>query len=348
MKGPLLALAAAVALALPAASGSTPAAKPRTVVTGGAIEAFAMDGSRIAWIAGSCQTVRAQRLSGGKAVVLGDGKVTECDNRGTPSIALAGKRAVWTNLTFGNFTYTYVMTRAIGERVRAKQIDYIVHQNDIDGDYMTSMAGDAGTLVYSDLVVSGRTLPSEQDVFFADRGTVRRVVGRKRKIMRGSTSPFRIAVAARKIAVVPADRTERQSVILRGALSGIVEVRDLSGNVVSHFTPVGRVRAIALTRSYAAVLVSGRIERYSLPAGTLTGTTPVPGAAPELDASGKTVILRIGKTIKALNTVSGSVHTVATASASPISLSIEGRVVAWAENVHQGGKLRGRIRALKL
>lgn len=348
MKRLLLVVAAAAALALPAASGSAPAAKPRTVVTGGAIEAFALDGSRIAWIAGSCQTVRVERLGGGKATVLGDGKVTECDNRGTPSIALAGKRAVWTNLTFGNFTYTYVLTRAVGEKARAKQIDYIVHQNDIDGDYLTSMAGDAGTLAYTDLVVSGRTLPSEQDVFFADRGTVRRIVGRKRKIMRGSTPPFRIAVATGRVAVVPADRSESQSVILRGAVGGMVEVRDLSGNVVSHFTPVGRVRAIALTGSYAAVLVNGRIERYSLPSGTHTGTTPVPGAAPELDASGKTVIVRMGKTIKALNTVSGSVHTVATASSTPIGLSIEGRVVAWAENVHKGGKLRGRIRTLRL
>ena len=83
MKGILLALAVA-ALVLPAASGSAPAAKPRTVVTGGAIVAFAMDGTRIAWIAGSCQTVRVGRL-GGKAVVLGNGRVTECDNRGTPS-----------------------------------------------------------------------------------------------------------------------------------------------------------------------------------------------------------------------------------------------------------------------
>jgi hypothetical protein len=208
MKKLLFAFAAGIALALPAASGSAPAAKPRTVATGGAIEAFVMDGSRIAWIAGTCQTVRVRRLAGGKAIVLGDGKVTECDNRGTATIALAGRRAVWTNITFGNFTYTYVMTRAIGEKARAKQIDYIVHQNDIDGDYLTSMAGDAGTLAYTDLVVSGKTLPTEQDVFFADRGTVRTVVGRGRKIMRGSTPPFRIAVAAGRIAVVPADRRE--------------------------------------------------------------------------------------------------------------------------------------------
>ncbi|HEX9415571.1 MAG TPA: hypothetical protein VF895_02560 [Gaiellaceae bacterium] len=344
MKAALLVLALAAALALPAASGSALAAKPRTVVTGGPIQAFAMDGNRIAWIAGVCQTVRVRRVNGGKPAVVGDGKLTECDNRGTPSVALAGTRVLWTNLTFGNFTYTYVRTRAVGEKARPKQIDYIVHQNDLDGDYLTAMAGDAGTLAYTDLVVSGRTLPSDEDVYFADRGTVRRVVGRERKIMRGTTPPFRIAVASGRVAVVPADRSEGQSVALRGALNGIVEVRDLTGNVISHFTPVGRVRAIALTGTYAAVLVSGRVERYKLPSGTLTGATPVPGAAPELDASGRTVILRVGKTIKALDTASGSLKTVATASATPIGLSIEGRVVAWAENLHQGG----RIRTMKL
>jgi hypothetical protein len=337
-------IAVAAALALPAASGSAPAAKPRTVVTGGAIAAFAMDGNRIAWIAGLCQTVRVKRLNAAKAAVVGDGKVTECDDRGTPSIALAGTRVLWTNLTFGNFTYTYVRTRAVGEKARPKQIDYIVHQNDLDGDYLTAMAGDADTLAYTDLVVSGRTLPSDEDVYFANRGTVRRVIGRERKIMRGTTPPFRMAVASGRVAVVPADRSESQSVTLRAALNGIVEVRDLSGNVVSHFTPVGRVRAIALTRTYAAVLVSGRVERYRVPSGTLVGATPVPGAAPELDGSGKTVILRVGKTIKALDTASGTVKTVATASATPIGLSIEGRVVAWAENVHHGG----RVQTLKL
>lgn len=283
-------------------------------------------------------------LSGGKTTVLGNAKVTACDNRGTPMLALAGKRAVWTALTFGNFTYTYVLTCAFGERARAKQIDYLVHQNDLDGDWLTAMSGAGTTLAYADLVVSGKTLPSDQDVYFADRGTVRRVVGRRRRIMRGTTPPFRIAVASGRVAVVPADRSESQSVALRAALNGIVEVRDLAGNVVSHFTPAGRVRAIALTGTYAAVLVSGRVKRYQLPSGTLTGVTPVPGAAPELDASGRTVILRVGKTIRALDTTSGSLKTVATASATPIGLSIEGGVVAWAENLHQGG----RIRALKL
>lgn len=198
-----------------------------------------MDGKRIAWISGACRTVRIRAVAGGGTSVLGSASRTECDDRGTPMIALAGRRAVWDELTFGNFTYAYVLTRAAGERAPVKQIDYLVHQNDADGEWLTSMAGDGTTLAYADLVVSGKTLPDDTDVYFADRGTVRRVVGRSKRISQAQGPPLRMAAAGSLIGVVYAERTEQELAVLRA--SQTVKVLDLSGHVVSALT-VSRAR----------------------------------------------------------------------------------------------------------
>ena len=103
---------------------------------------------------------------------------------GNPDDRACGERAVWDELTFGNFTYAYVLTRAAGEKAPVKQIDYLVHQNDGDGEWLTSMAGEGATLAYADLVVLGKTLSDDTDVYFADRGTLRRVVGRTKRVSR--------------------------------------------------------------------------------------------------------------------------------------------------------------------
>jgi hypothetical protein len=317
-------------------------APPHTVLTGPRIEAFAMDGNRIAWMSGGCRTVRVRSLSGGKAAVLGSASRTECDNRGTPMLALAGKRALWTELTFGNFTYTYVLTRAVGEWAGAKQIDYLVHQNDLDGEWLTSTAGHGGTLAYADLVVSGKTLPDETDVYFADRGSARRVVGRSKRVLPAQGPPLKIAVAGGRIAVVYADRAEHQSVVLRA--SQTVRVLDLGGHTVSTLSLGGRPRAIAITPPYVALLLGNRVAlyRYDTPVGMPGHISDPHFTSPELDAAGTLVVGRAGREIWLYDIAAGRARRIATAATTPIGLSIEGHTVAWAENVRG----RGRIRAV--
>jgi hypothetical protein len=346
MRAGLVAVAAFALTALPAATAARPA--PRTVLTTRApIQAFAADGARIAWISGSCRTVRVRRLSGGRAGVVGNARNTECDNRGTPVLALAGKRALWPNLTFGNVSYAFVMTGAVGER-RPKKLQEVDHDTDGSGDYLTAVAGSGRLLAYSVLIMSGRTLANGTDVFFPSRGTVERVVGRKKVPQVGTTPPFTIAVGGGRVAVVPADEGENPTPRLRAALNGSVEIRDPKGNVVSRFAPAGRIRAIAVTKSFAVVLIAGRIDRYRLPTGTFAGSTTASGAAPELDAEGQTAIFRVGRLIRSLDLSTGQGRVVARAAARPIGLSIAGRSVAWAENIRLQGKLRGRVRAARL
>ena len=247
---------------------------PHTVWSGHSVQAFTTDGNRMAWISGACRTVRIRRVAGGATSVLGSASRTECDDRGTPTIALAGKRAVWDELTFGNFTYAYVLTRAAGEKAPVKQIDYLVHQNDEDGEWLTSMAGDGGTLAYADLVVSGKTSPDDTDVYFADRGTLRRVVGRRKRITATQGPPLDLAVSGSKMAVLYADQTPHELAVLRG--SNNVRVLGQSGTIVVQGSGNQRPRAIALMLPYVAVLLGNRIlvYRYDQPGTPLRLSDP--------------------------------------------------------------------------
>jgi len=322
------ALFSALALAL---------SQPHTVWTGPRIEAFTMDGPRIAWIAGSCRTVRVRKTAGGKAAVLGTARTTECDNRGTPAIALAGKRALWTEVTFGNFTYTNVWTRAVGEK-RPKRVDYVVHENDLDGDWLTSMSGQGTTLAYADLVVSGKTLADDTDVYFADSGRIRRIVhGRKRTLPNYGGPPYAIAVSNDQIEIVSADPSEHQSAILR-PLSSVV-IRNLAGEYIAGFFVEGRLRAVALTRSYGVALAGGHVQVYSM-RDRSTETLPGGGFGPALAASGDSIVATKGRQIWLFKGTFGPPRHIATAAATPIGLSIAGHTVAWAENVRGQGRIR--------
>lgn len=314
--------------------------QPHSVWSGEQVQAFALDGARMAWISGACRTVRVRKVTGGAASVLGDAKLTECDDRGIPMVALAGTRALWTEQTFGNFTYTYVLTNAAADHNAPKRLDYLVHQNDLDGDWVTALAGDGGTLVYLDLVVAGRTLPDDRDVYFADRGSLRRVVGRSAHIVPQSDPPFRIAVSGARVAVVYADRAQHQAAILRA--SNTVRVLGLSGNTVSTITTGRRPRAVALAPPYVVLLDGSQVDlyRYNTPVGTLVRSSDPVFAGPALDAAGMTVVGRSGRRIWTYDIASGSSRQIATAASTPIGLSIEGRTVAWAENVAAGGRIR--------
>ena len=314
--------------------------QPHTVWSGAApVQAFALDGPRMAWISGPCRTVRVRGLAGGAVSVLGNASHTECDDRGTPMVALAGKRVLWTELTFGNFTYTYVWTRAAGERARAKQLDYLVHQNDEDGDWVTALSGSGTVLAYADLVVAGKTLPDDTDVYFADRGTLRRVSGRTRKLVQAEGPPLRIAAAGSDVAVVYADRAEHQLVVLRA--SQTVRVLDLNGKVVSTIVAQGRPRAVALTPPYVALLLGNRIAayRYDQP-GTPPRLSDPHFSSADLDAAGTYVVGHSGRAIWLYDIASGASRRIATSASAPIGLSIDGGTVAWAENTRAGGRIR--------
>jgi hypothetical protein len=109
------------------------------------------------------------------------------------------------------------------------------------------------------------------------------------------------------------------------------------------------VEAIAHTPSFVAVLVKGfsgkRVALLDARTGRRMRQMPVASdTAPLLSAAGHRVVFVAGKSIQLIDARSGRITTIAQASVAPLGLSIEGRRVAWVENV------RGRalIRALSV
>ena len=103
------------------------------------------------------------------------------------------------------------------------------------------------------------------------------------------------------------------------------------------------MRAIALDFRQLAVLVqrtdgTKAVIRYAAKGGALLGTTVVPKAtASELSVSKAGIVYPVGRSIYVLG--SGQPKLVWKASGTPIGLSIEGRRIAWAENVKGHGRI---------
>jgi Tol biopolymer transport system component len=114
----------------------------------------------------------------------------------------------------------------------------------------------------------------------------------------------------------------------------------------TNITPGGEALALAVTREMSAALIhagtSWQVEIYGKWARIVRLAR---GPARELSASGSRLVLRVGRTIYALDARRGSPRVVAHASGSVVGLSISGRRVAWAENVRRGARVRAVLLA---
>ncbi len=356
----LAAVCLAAAVAPTAGSAARRPPRPTTVFTAaGRIVAFAQDGPRIAWISGGDRSrrcawaVRVRTLPGARENELTRAAGPTCRHRmqlaaGTVPLALAGRAAVWALPNSGNTTHVRVVAGALGQRERQLAELAYANSNYEEGDHLGGVAGDGSTLAYSTYRirvedVEDCELQGVCPTVIAGGG-VWRVVGRARRQLR-ETPPASVVAAS-----------ERKLVLARASTdgTGLVEVRHArSGALVRAFDVGGSVRAVALWRGWTAVLVRDsrgfRVERRFTQTGSLVGTTRVPpNTAAQLSVFGNRIVFRVGRAIRAINAETGKVSTLARAASRPIGLSLEGRRLAWAENVRLEGRRRGRIRALRL
>ena len=354
-------LPAVVILALAAALAPAAAGRPRTLaVTPGPIAAFAQDGGRVAWAGtepGSACPWRVRVLTlatGVRAAINRNGGPTCRDDLGfqpqavggSVQLALAGTRAIWTLIASGNFRYVSVMTASLGNRADVRLEELVYQYGFGEGDHLGSVAGDGPTLAYSRVATSAVEVG---DCF--DQGTcetpvvgggLARVVGRATVPVPGAPPAVLVAVSGRNAALVPAAQGGESP---SAAPGGPVEIRNATtGALVASFSPAGLVTAVALSSRLAAVLVETaggtRIEWYATATGAPLGSKAAAGAAPLLSASGDLIVFRTGRKIRLLDTAGGTTRVLATAAATPIGLSIEGRRVAWAESVADHGQVR--------
>jgi hypothetical protein len=359
---PLLALSASAGTG--PAAGSSRMATPRTLVTANhAIRSFAQSENAVAWIDWR-DHVYVKRLSKSTRFFVGSalGNGNRATLKYTPLLTLVGTRAFWTTYDGGNSVEVAIYVSAPGKK--RSLVDVLGSDPDGSGtgDYPAGIVGDGTRLVYgfASINVPGGGWPTDcVQLALGDRG-VKAIAGSPYdsnhsvrlpampSVMMLDASQGLIAVVPASWQVPPGDRCAWIAVGENGPVQ-VYAVRSTAAKLLSSVAPHGYVKAIALSSTQLAVLIQRAngprlIERYNPKDGTIIGTTPVSSStAFELGISSAGIVYRVGTKILFVGP-SGVPKLVWNARARPIGLSIEGRRIAWAENV----KGRGRIVALTL
>jgi len=124
-----------------------------------------------------------------------------------------------------------------------------------------------------------------------------------------------------------------------------LQLRDVrSGRLIARVAYRGQGKGIALSPSFAAVLTHDttgtHVALYNARDGSAAGIVRVRGSATDLSISGTRVVFRSGRSIWMFDARRKHVSLLATAKATPIGLSMEGRRVAWAENLAHAARIR--------
>ena len=358
---------AAMGLAAIVVQAAAAAPRPETLYTSpsGTIAAFAQDGQLLAWFARgtkSCNTVWVLDIATSERVKLPEqgpralNVTCDWDVVAPVRLAVDGKTAtaLWTLRELTPLRFDYLIGASFRNRLE-RRFQKIAHAPRGPGLWLGGIAGDGNTLVYSVTSVdfadevgclSKPKAPRACAMRVGNRGGVYRVTGRTTHVIPG-TEPggMQVALAHGKVAYIRATSVAGDGTPLTGAQIDIRNVKD--GTLVAQVSPQGTPTALALSATVLATLErrsSGlRLAWYDPASGRDAGSVPVPaGTSPELSASSRAIIFRIGTTVRVVDVKTKKIRTVARAAAAPIGLSIEGTRVAWAENLN--GK--GRIRAL--
>jgi hypothetical protein len=345
-------------LGIASAAGNTKAKpiKPRALLaTRASIYAFAQDGDRIAWVGGDAK-VRVRSLSTRRTYLVGS--VTPVERAPSAILALAGSRALWSWDDGGNSTAYPLLVGAHGHR----QVEIARLGSGLrgmgDGFDLVGVEGDRASLAYGWVDEECPGQPYGCNVF--DDPLV--VAGGGISIATWTPAPCELcppvlpsvpppalfAVTQASVAVAPARATTPPGeYVPRVAEDGPVEVYDLSGRLLLRLSFLGLVRDLTLHGRTLAVLVerpngTKMLQEFAVPSPAGTAAAPVPLAATDISAGSGGVVFRSGRDIYVLRP--GRAKLVARAAARPIGLSVEGRRIAWAENI----KGRGRIVAVTL
>ena len=320
------------------------------VVSQTRINGFAQDGKFIAWTAGAhhgfpCGTGVTIRN-------LETGRQRRFALRPTPcffGVVLGGRHAlVGTPPTIcGNCVGITVWTASLGGHL-AELETFAETPGDEGGHRLTGIAGDRRVLALSWVnysMVDDDCNPTCS--WNATAGRVKRVMDGAQVLVPGIPPAARLAVGAGRIATAPAPASWQDQNIIRPAEKGPVDIVDAdTGAPVASVSPAGTVEELALSSHSLAVLLeradgTHAIERYGIPSGSMLSSTPVGGAAQDLDLAKKWIVYRVWRRIKLIDD-GGDRHLLKITPHRPFDVSIEGTRVAWAEN----GGGRHRIRAV--
>jgi hypothetical protein len=360
-------LAAAVAVAAAAVHSLAGGPHVETIFSHGntTISAFAQDGALVAWFSpsrGRCNMVHVISLANPLQTTLplqGSARNVTCRwvVGSTPvSLALAGGNVLWTLREQSPIPFDYLLGAGVGASERKeRRFQEIAHTNHGSGLWLGGTSGDGATLVYGVTAIDyvdeagclAGTSPCDLEV---SGGGVYRMSGREApKLIPGTESggAVEVAASADAVAYVPAADVGKQGRPLAGADLPIEIVDAQTGGSISRVSPQGTPIAITLAPHILATLertpLGLRLAWYDRATGSPEGSVPVSGKTiPKLTATDRTIVYHVRRSIRAVDVETHNVRTLAQAASEPVGLSLEGRRLAWAENL----KTAARIRAL--
>lgn len=324
---------------------------------GGPIAAIAQNNGVAAWLtsstSGACNVVHI--LSPGKrdrTVPQPSSESMTCRwnlQDGQPQLAVAAQTstALWTLHEGGPSPLDWVMAASIGGPER--QLKRLAHASDGTGDWLGGVAGAGRTLAYSwddvEYVNPSKCLsghPCKQKV--ADGG-IRIVTRTSDTPLPGAGPALQLAAAAGRIAYVPAT-TARDGRLTTSANNVLQVVNATGGASVAQASVHGFPLAIALSPNVLAILTTlggphDRISWFSATDGTKLGSVLVAGlAAPQLAASDRLVVFRVGRVLRDVSTHTGRIGKLVETGQNYIGLSLAQGRLLWAENHNHAGRLR--------
>jgi hypothetical protein len=271
---------------------------------------------------------------------------------GQPQLAIAAgiSTALWT-LHESAAQLDFVVAASFGGPER--KLKQLQHASDGTGDWLGGVAGSGRTLAYSwddveyvnpEKCLSGGSCKQK----IADGG-IQIVTRTGETPLPGSKPALQIATAAGRIAYVPATAVKGGSPTT--TTNNVLPIVDATtGDSVSQVSVHGFPIAISLSPNVLAVLTTqgtshDRISWFSATDGTKLGSVVVSGlAAPQLAASHRLIVYRVGLLLRGIATRTGHISKLVKTGQNYVGLSLAHGRLLWGEN-HNG---TGRLRALEV
>ena len=351
----LVATAGLLVLAGSAVAGR-PTAHTLRKSPGGPIAAIAENNGVAAWFtAGTKGCNLVHILSPGKpdrslpAQPLSGGPTCHWSLKDTqPQLAVAARMstALWTLHQSAPSPIDWVMAASIGKPER--QLARLAHASDGTGQWLESLAGAGRTLAYSwddvEYVDPDACLSHGMCKQKIADGGIRLVTRTDVNTLPGAGPALQLAAAAGRIAYVPATvvKSGRPTVSLNNTLRIVAAV---TGDQVGQAFVRGIPIAIALSSEVLAVLTASgphdRISWFSATDGTKLGDAVVSAnAAPQLAASDRLIVYRVGRLLRGISTPAGHDGKLVKTGLNSVGLSLARGRLIWAQNHGTTGRLR--------
>jgi len=359
----LFAAAVSFAAAVATAAAGGPHAETLYARSGGRITGFAQDGRLIAWFAPNekrCNTVHVRNLSNGLNATMpsATARNVTCTwptrNATVPlAVDYTTSRALWALHQQSPLAYDYVIGAGggPGDR-RERRFQQLAHTAHGAGLWLGAIVGDGGTLAYAvtsvDYEDEAGCLAGSSPCTMKIQGSgsgVYRLVGWRPQLIPDTRAAVEVAASGNTLAIVATDSITKSGRPVAGADLPIDVVDATNGDKIASATPQGTPVAVALAPHVLATLertpIGVRVAWYDPATGQPLGSAPVASAtAPELTASDRYIVFRVGRSIRAVEVATGRIRTLTTAAATPVGLSLEGTRLAWAENLPHSARIR--------